>query len=225
MDRCLRTPRLLLRRWCDSDLAPFAALNADPEVMRWLLGPLPRELSDRMVERIETHFERHDFGLWAVERVADARLLGMVGLQHVNFEAPFTPAIEIGWRLCREAWGSGYCTEAATLALNDAFARMAIEEVVSFTIPENLRSQAVMSRLGLTRDRQGDFDHPRLPVSHPMRPHWLFRLRRSAWQAHAPTMAALSPGAPTAAHCSIDPKQVDRKQINQIQIDQNQEDL
>ncbi|MGN6332808.1 MAG: GNAT family N-acetyltransferase [Motilibacteraceae bacterium] len=180
-----RTARLLLRRWRrPEDLAPFAALNADPEVVEHLPGPLTRAESDALVERIEAHHERWGFGLWAVQ-VADGgplhgRLAGFTGLAVPGFDPPFphraTPCVEVGWRLARAAWGHGYATEAAREALRVAFDELALPEVVSFTVPANLRSQAVMRRLGMTYDAASDFAHPRLPPDSPLSAHVLYRI-------------------------------------------------
>lgn len=176
----IKTARLVLRRWRAEDAAPFAAINADPEVARYLAGALPRQLSDALIARIEAHFDAHGFGLWAVERAADEALLGFVGAQHVPFEAPFTPAIEIGWRLATTAWGRGYAREAAEATLRDLRQRSGVLDVVSFTVPENRVSWGLMERLGLRRDRLADFAHPRLPADHPLSLHWLYRARLDA---------------------------------------------
>jgi RimJ/RimL family protein N-acetyltransferase len=174
----LATHRLLLRRWRDADRAPFAALNADPEVMEFLPSVLDRAASDALVDRIEASFTADGFGLWAVEVREAGRLAGFVGLWAADFPSAFTPAVEVGWRLSRASWGRGYATEAATAALADGFDRLGLDEVVSFTSVLNVRSQAVMARLGMSRDPEGDFDHPRLPEGHRLRRHVLYRLRR-----------------------------------------------
>lgn len=171
----LATPRLILRRWREADRQPFAAINADPRVGEFLLGPLPRAMSDSLIERYEAQFERDGISLWAVERCEDARLIGIAGLQPVPFETHFTPAVEIGWHFAPEAWGHGYATEAAAAAREHAVALKGLGEVVSFTVPGNLRSQRVMQRLGFKRDLAGDFNHPRLPPQHPHSLHWLYR--------------------------------------------------
>lgn len=172
-----RTPRLVLRRFLPTDREPFARLNADPEVMRHFPSPLDRRESDALADRIEAHFEAHGFGPWAVEVVGGPPFLGFVGLARVGFDAPFTPAVEILWRLGREAWGMGYATEAARESCRIAFEELALPELVSFTVPENRRSRAVMERLGMTHDPMQDFEHPNLPEGHPMRRHVLYRLR------------------------------------------------
>lgn len=177
----LETDRLVLRRWLASDLDPLAELNADPEVMRLVGDPLDRNQTAALIRRIESHFDAYGFGLWAVEDRRNASLLGFVGLHTVDFDAPFAPAVEIGWRLTRKAWGHGYATEAAGAALDFAFEAERMDEVVSFTVPANERSRAVMERIGLVRDPAGDFDHPKLPEGHSLRRHVLYRIDRDDW--------------------------------------------
>lgn len=172
----LDTDRLLLRRWRQADREPFAALNADPEVMAHFPAPLSRAQSDQMIDRMEAAFERQGYGLWAIELRATGELLGFTGLNEVGFDAHFTPAVEVGWRLARPAWGFGYATEAARAALAYGFDAVGLEEIVSFTTVGNARSQAVMRRLGMTHEPADDFDHPNLPVGHPLRPHVLYRI-------------------------------------------------
>jgi RimJ/RimL family protein N-acetyltransferase len=177
-DTVLRTPRLILRRWCDADRAPFAALNADPEVMAHFPAPLTPAESDALAGRIEAHLADRGFGLWAVEVPGVAAFAGYVGLAVPTFDAPFTPCVEIGWRLARAHWGHGYATEAGRAVLGYAWGVLALDEVVSFTTVGNSRSRAVMTRLGMRHDPADDFDHPRLPVGHPQRRHVLYRLSR-----------------------------------------------
>ena len=165
----LRTARLRLRRWRDEDREPFAALNADPVVMEHFPATLTRAESDALVDRIEAHFDEHGYGLWAVE--AHGAFVGFTGLAWQTYEASFTPALEVGWRLRRSAWGSGYATEAATAAL--ARGLEDVDSVVSTTALTNLRSQRVMQRIGMRRALE--FEHPRVPDGHPLRPHVLYR--------------------------------------------------
>ncbi len=174
----LSTPRLRLRAWRPSDLEPFAALNADPVVMEFMPNVLSRAESDAGAARIGEHFKRHGFGLWAVEVPGVAEFAGFVGLSVPAFEARFTPCIEVGWRLAREHWGHGYATEGARAALDFAFVQLKLDEVVSFTVPANRRSRAVMERLGMTHSANDDFEHPNLAPGHPLRRHVLYRLRR-----------------------------------------------
>lgn len=172
------TERLRLRPWRDDDLEPFAALNADAAVMEFMPACLERSDSDALAARIRAHFERHGFGAWAVEVPGNAPFIGFVGLSVPAFEAHFTPCVEIGWRLAREHWGRGYATEAAQAALAHGFGPLGLGEIVSFTVPANLRSRAVMERLGMRRDPAEDFEHPALPEGHRLRCHVLYRLRR-----------------------------------------------
>ena len=175
----LRTERLLLRRWRPGDREPFAALNADPEVMEHLHGLMTREESDAFVDRIEAHWRDRGFGLWALEVPDEAELIGYTGLD----VHPFMPPPEIGWRLARRFWGRGLATEAARAALADGFERVGLTEVVSFTIPANVRSTHVMERLGMTRDPKDDFDHPGFPPGHRLSRHVLYRMNRERWRA------------------------------------------
>jgi len=174
----LSTARLVLRRWADADREPFAALNADPEVMRYFRGPLDRTASDAFADRIESSFDELGYGLWAVELRSSGEFIGFTGLARQTFPAHFTPAVEVGWRLGRSAWGNGYATEAARAALDFAFDVAGLEEVVSTTTRTNERSQAVMRRLGMTHDAADDFAYPLLPDAHPFRPHVLYRMSK-----------------------------------------------
>lgn len=174
----LRTERLVLREWRDEDLEPFAVLNADPEVMRFMPKLLSRDECATRIQNIREHFRDHGFGLWAVEVCNVTPLIGFVGLSIPRFEMPFTPCVEIGWRLAREAWGQGFATEAARAAVVFGFNELGLQEIVSFTVPENVRSRRVMERLGMTHDPAGDFDHPLLVEGHPLRRHVLYRLPR-----------------------------------------------
>jgi RimJ/RimL family protein N-acetyltransferase len=174
----LRTGRLLLRRWCDGDREPFAALNADPAVMEHFPAVLSRAESDALIGRIESHFDRHGFGFWAVEVPGQADFIGFVGLSIPSFDAPFTPCVEVGWRLARAHWGQGYASEAARAALDFGFDRFGLEEIVSFTVEGNHRSRQVMQRIGMSHDPADDFDHPNLPASSPLRRHVLYRIKR-----------------------------------------------
>jgi RimJ/RimL family protein N-acetyltransferase len=178
----LRGPRVLLRPWRPSDLAPFAALNADPEVMEHLPAPLTREESDAAVTRIEAHLAAHGFTFWAVEVPDEVPFAGFVGLAVPKFDAHFTPCVEVGWRLAREHWGKGYAVEAAAVALRAAFGPLGLHEVVSLTVPANFRSQRVMERLGMRRSPADDFDHPLLPDGHTLRRHVLYRIARQDWE-------------------------------------------
>lgn len=181
----LRTSRLILRRWRDTDRAPFAALNADPVVMEHFRAPLGREESDDLADRITADIDERGWGLWAVEIPGTVAFAGFIGLNPATFDAPFTPAVEIGWRLAREHWGSGFATEGARAALSFGFDALALDEIVSFTTHGNARSRRVMERLGMRRDPADDFDNPNVPDGDPLRPHVLYRLDRATWLRNA----------------------------------------
>jgi RimJ/RimL family protein N-acetyltransferase len=181
----LHTPRLILREWRDSDLDAWAAMSADPEGMAWLLGPKTRAESEAAVERWRARFAEHGFGFCALEAPGVADFIGVGGLGKILYEAPFTPAVEVGWRLARPFWGRGYATEAARAALEDGFGRLGLPEIVATTMPANHRSRAVMTRLGMSHDPKDDFDHPIVPEGHPQRRHVLYRLSRAAWEARS----------------------------------------
>ena len=172
----IRTERLLMRRWRDADRRPFAAMNADPEVMRYFPAALDRAASDESVDRIEALFERQGFGLWALEDGATGRFLGFTGLNPMPAGVPGAGGMEVGWRLARHAWHHGYATEAGTAALDVAFRGAGLTEVWSMTAVLNEPSQAVMRRLGMTLHAL--FQHPRIDPGHPIRQHVVFRLPR-----------------------------------------------
>lgn len=156
----LETERLVLRRWRDEDRSPFAEMNSDPAVMRHFPSVLTREESDALVDRITSGFAANGFGLWAVE--IEGRFAGFTGLNRTPFETPMGPHVEIGWRLAEWAWGSGYAFEAGTAVLDDAFGRLELDVVYSFTTETNHRSESVMRRIGMRRRADLDFDHPKL---------------------------------------------------------------
>lgn len=178
----LTTSRLRLRPWRETDLPTFAAINADPVAMEFFASVRTRAESDEMVKRINGHFERHGFGLWAVEVVGVADFIGFVGLNVPDFQTHFTPCVEIGWRLSPEYWGHGYATEAAREALRFGFETAGLDSIVSFTVPENLRSRAVMERIGMKHCEADDFDHPLLEEGHRLRRHVLYRITRADWE-------------------------------------------
>jgi ribosomal-protein-alanine N-acetyltransferase len=153
----LRTARLLLRQWRDEDAAAAAALSADPAVMEYLL-PRPD-----WAARKRAHWARHGFGEWVVEIPGEVSFIGVVGLERVSYDAHFTPAVEVAWRLARANWGRGYATEAARAALDYGFEKLGLQEIVAVTVPANRRSRQVMERLGMTRSPEDDFDHPNVP--------------------------------------------------------------
>jgi RimJ/RimL family protein N-acetyltransferase len=150
-------------------------------VMEHFPATLERRESDQLIKQIDAHFERHGYGLWALESRKSGELLGLAGLNVVPFQMAFSPAVEVGWRLAHAAWGSGYASEAARASLAVGFRDAGLTEIVSFATVANERSRAVMERIGMRRDRGGDFDHPRLPAESPLRRHVLYRLSASDW--------------------------------------------
>lgn len=172
----LRTERLHLRFWRDSDHDAFAAQNADPETMRYLGGPMTRAESDAYIQRTKAHWAEDGHGKWVVELAETGEFVGALGLQRARFEAHFTPAVEIAWRMTRRFWGRGYATEGARAAVAFGFETLKLNEIVALTVPQNLASRAVMDRLGMRLS--GEFDHPLLPKPHPLCRHVLYRLPR-----------------------------------------------
>jgi RimJ/RimL family protein N-acetyltransferase len=187
----IHTPRLELREWRDDDLIAFAEMNAHPRVMEFFPSLLSRSDSDALAARIRSEFTGRGFGRWAVEITGADGFIGFVGLSVPNFEAAFTPCVEIGWRIAYEHWGHGYASEAALAVLDFGFRNLALEEIVSFTVPANVRSTRVMERIGMTRSPADDFDHPALPTGHPLRRHVLYRARRMI----TPSRAGSGPGS------------------------------
>jgi RimJ/RimL family protein N-acetyltransferase/predicted GNAT family N-acyltransferase len=175
----IETKRLVLRPWRFSDFEPFAQLNADSRVMEYFPSTLSRAESDRMTHRMLANDK--DWGLWAVSIPGIADFIGFIGLNEVTFTAPFTPAIEVGWRIAYEYWGNGYATEGALASLKYGFEALQLNEIVSFTTERNRRSRAVMERIGMHHDLHGDFDHPRISEESPIRRHVLYRLSAEEW--------------------------------------------
>ena len=190
----LTTQRLILRPWRDADRDEFAALNADPAVMEFFPSTLSRAASDASIDAWQAQFEQRGWSNWAVERQATGQFIGFVGLSVPVRVLPFTPCVEIGWRLARSAWGQGYATEAAREALRFGFDTLQLEEIVSFTAAVNTRSRAVMERIGM-RDAHEDFEHPAVPEGSPLRLHCLYRLSRREWKDGDPR----PPHAPQAS--------------------------
>ncbi|MFZ5717856.1 MAG: GNAT family N-acetyltransferase [Pseudomonadota bacterium] len=173
----IETARLILRPWRDQDRAAFADINGDPRVGDWLGGVIDRAASDALMERLSAEIAEQGFGFWAAERKADGRLVGMVGLRRQT-DAPPAPCLEMGWRLAAETWGQGLATEGAAAALRWGFANLSADEILAWTAASNLRSQAVMRRIGMAPDPARDFDHPKLADDHPLRRHVTFVVTR-----------------------------------------------
>jgi 3-dehydroquinate dehydratase/shikimate dehydrogenase len=178
----LTTSRLILRQWQDSDLAPFAVLNADPRVREFFPTLMNREESDRSARLISDHITRCGWGFWAASLIETGEFIGFIGLEDVHFQAHFTPAIEIGWRLKFDHWGKGYATEGAKAACTYGFEALQLDEIVSFTVVQNMRSRHIMEKIGMHHNPKDDFDHPKLPADSVLKRHVLYRLSKTDWQ-------------------------------------------
>ncbi|WP_307720831.1 GNAT family N-acetyltransferase [Pseudoduganella lutea] len=177
----LTTDRLVLRLWRDDDVAPFVALNADPAVTQYLPGPVTPEQAAQLFAAQNALYAQHGCCYFAAELKESGELAGFVGLKYQDFAMPFAPCHEVGWRLASRYWGKGLASEGARAALRFGFERLGLEEIVSFTVAENVRSRRVMERLGMVRDSGGDFAHPALLADHPLSRHVLYRLPRDAF--------------------------------------------
>ncbi len=171
----LETKRLFLRDWKETDVEPFFHINQDPKVLEFLPAPWTLEETRNWIKHTKQNLHQHTFGLWATELKATGTFIGYVGLRVPDFKAPFTPCVDIEWRLSSEHWGFGYATEAALAVLELGFTHYGFKEIVSFTVPANYRSIRVMKKIGMTRDATGDFHHPKLPLEHPLSLHVLYR--------------------------------------------------
>lgn len=174
----IETERLVLRPWRDEDIEPWAAMNADPRVMEFFPNTYTQEYASEMAAYLRARLEKDGYGWWVAEIKNGKRFAGNLALQYVPFEAHFTPALEIGWRLAFDAWGHGYATEGARALLDFAFKDLQCAQIVAMTAALNVRSQRVMQRLGMTHAAADDFEHPRLQPCHRLRPHVLYRIER-----------------------------------------------
>jgi RimJ/RimL family protein N-acetyltransferase len=170
------TDRLVLRQWREEDIEPYAAINADPRVTEFFPAPFTAEQSREQVERFSTALSAGAPGVFAAQRRTEGDLIGFIGLNVPTFDAPFTPCVEVGWRLSPHVWRQGLATEGALAALDHGFRTLGLDEIVSFTAALNLPSQAVMRRIGMTHDPADDFEHPRIEQGHRLRPHVLYRV-------------------------------------------------
>ncbi|MCM0019446.1 MAG: GNAT family N-acetyltransferase [Tagaea sp.] len=181
----LRTERLILRPWTQADRAPFAAMNADPEVRRFFASLQTRAESDKSADFLAGQFARTPYGPWAVEIPGETAFAGFVGPWETPLDVRPHGSVEIGWRLARAFWSRGYATEAARAALDFVFREEHLDRIVAFVVPTNIASRKVMERIGLREDATAAFDHPRVPEGHELRRHLLYRLARADWTAQA----------------------------------------
>ena len=184
-DYAIKTERLILRPWLEEDLEPFAELNADPRVMEYFPSVKSFEETAEEFGLIRGGFDSFGWGFWAASLIEGDKFIGFIGLKNVGFQAHFTPAVEIGWRLAYEYWGKGYATEGAKASLKYGFETLNLDEIVSFTPTQNKKSANVMKKIGMTHNPEDDFDHPRLAEGHALRRHVLYRLKRSDWSQEA----------------------------------------
>ena len=182
MKSVIKTERLVLRPWQQEDLELFAQLNSDARVMEYFPSTLNREESDNLAERISTKLEEQGWGLWAVSVPGIAEFIGFIGLSEPSFNAHFTPTVEVGWRLAYDFWGRGYATEGAIACLRYGFEKLNLNEIVSFTAIQNMRSRRIMEKIGLHHNPKDDFDHPKLQEGHLLRKHVLYRLSLDEWK-------------------------------------------
>lgn len=174
----IETERLILRKWKDEDLEPFSCLNADARVMEYFPRVLTCEEAKAFMDRIRRHIEKYGFGLFAVEVKESREFIGYIGLAIPTIETAFTPCVEIGWRLAFDHWGKGYATEGARAVLKYGFEKMGLDEILSWTVPANVRSRKIMEKIGMRQDMEGSFRHPGLSQDHPLSLHVLYRISR-----------------------------------------------
>ncbi|MGB4106426.1 MAG: GNAT family N-acetyltransferase [Alphaproteobacteria bacterium] len=186
MKKHIETERLILREWKEEDKKSFARINNDPMIMEFFPRRLTEQDSDRLIDRFQKHFETHGFGFYAVEMKKTGEFMGFAGLQNVEMDVPFTPAVEIAWRLDYEYWGKGYGTEAARAVLDHAFGKLKLKEVVAYAVHDNSRAIKLIEKIGMKRDPDGDFDYPSLAKGHPLGRFVLYRVTKKQHQSPLP---------------------------------------
>lgn len=175
----IETERLLLRAWRDDDLDPFAAMGADPEVMRHLGGVSDRQAARDMIARQQSVEAAQGHCFWAIERRDDASFIGFCGLRVGGHGGtPVTDELEIGWRLARDAWARGYAREAAQACIEWGWDRTDRARITAWTVPANDASWGLMIRLGMTHRPELDFDHPTFASTHPLCHHLVYAIDR-----------------------------------------------
>ncbi len=180
----LETERLYIRQWKESDYSPFAKMSADERVMEFFPSVFTTEESDEKVNIKKSLIQKHGWGFWALEEKSSNKFIGFTGLHISSNELPFSPCIEIGWRIFPEYWGKGFATEAAHECLRFGFEDLNLDQIVSFAVKNNFKSLAVMERLGMFKDPE-NFEHPAIPIGHKLRQHSLYRLSKLQWRAAA----------------------------------------
>lgn len=176
MTTIIETERLILRTWKKEDADPYFQINQNPKIIEFIRGPITMEQVNDFISAVNRQSDKHGYTLWAVELKETGELMGFIGLNYIDWESHFTPAVEVGWRLGSQFWGKGYATEGAKASLDYGFKQCGLKEIVSFTVPANIRSIRVMEKIGLKRDVNGDFAHPKLAADHLLSQHILYRL-------------------------------------------------
>lgn len=176
----IKTDRLVLRTWCEEDLEHFAKMNADPRVMEFFPSVRSFEESKDEFTLIQEGFSSDGWGLWVASLIGSDKFMGFIGIKKIGYQTHFTPAVEIGWRLAYEYWGQGYATEGAKAALEYGFENVKLDEIVAMTAKQNIRSQNVMEKIGMTCNPDDDFDHPKVPEGNWLRRHVLYRIKNGA---------------------------------------------
>lgn len=176
--KIIETDRLILRTWQASDTEPYFQLNQDPKVLEFLPGPLTMPQVQTFIQNMQQQWEESHYTLWAVEEKSSGQFIGFIGLNNLDLSPVLPSSVEIGWRLASAFWNKGYATEGAKVALNYGFEQCHLSEITAITVPQNQRSLHVMDKIGLKRDMQSDFNHPRLPANHKLSRHVFYRINR-----------------------------------------------
>lgn len=176
--RIIETDRLILRTWSNEDAVEYYCINQDPKVIEFLKGSLTMSEVTDFISSMNKQFDELGYTLWAAEEKTKSQFIGFIGLNFIKWEAPFGQAVEVGWRLGSEYWKKGYATEGAKACLKYGFNQCDLKEIVSFTVPANIRSFRVMEKIGMIRDLEGDFAHPNLPLEHKLSKHILYRIQK-----------------------------------------------
>jgi len=177
----LKTERLILRPWEERDLKPFSHINCDPQVMEFYPHLLNYDESAALMHKMIADFSLRGYGFWAVEKQISSTFIGYIGLNYWDLQMPFSPCIDIGWRLSSKEWGHGYAIEGATAALDFGFQIIQLEEIVAMATSGNIRSHRVMQKLGMKSDPQENFEHPKVPKGDPLSLRLLYRLSKQEW--------------------------------------------
>lgn len=181
MTTIIETKRLILRAWKKEDNQAYFQINQDPKVIEFLRGPLTMQQVNDFIIAANSHNDKHGYTQWAVEFKETRMLIGFIGLKYIDWESHFTPTVEISWRLGSQYWNKGYATEGAKASLDYGFKKCGLQEIVSFTVPANVRSISVMEKIGLKRDINGDFADSKSPADHPLSKHILYRLTKEEY--------------------------------------------